>query len=579
MLTAPACCWANAVKAPRVPQDVVLGALLDLGASTAADLAKWIYANGVPPHEGGQRSRDFGTTTINDPKDPVDFEVKLNALVSKNLAIAIASEKNADGHQPPMRYAVHPSVASVWVVYIGHSWIYAGAFGADSRPIKLSVDEDGKDVLAIKQVRGNWSVSQLPTLSDILLTGLKQLAEVVKALQHRKENKEFLPANALEPSALAIALPAALDPQTEYVTSTDPSDWAGSDKTIQWLVRHHWRGLVRDSDPHRRLLDLPADGEPIVVESDVVCDTLGAMYSPGRRFSLVLDSDSDALAHRQVVLGVKHSEAVRSACVTRGPADLHRPALGLERKSGLPRELRRQPGQRRDIVYRGAYGDAQGLGHVTALVKRAAATKDNAYIPESLEFVNIDEFTALTTLRCSCNATEPPHLQAVARLTTVLKRLGISPGGSPSAAVDELTAMLDSPDEKVRLRAGLVLQETGRLLAHAIEGAVRLYDPHAVVLSGSLPFYDPMWKALEKTGRELGIPQTPHDPRLLLRGKELEDSGSESPLGPCGAAWLALDTWAFPMILSKVKLPSKPPKRKQPENEVRGSLTTNSSIA
>lgn len=101
-------------------------------------------------------------------------------------------------------------------------------------------------------------------------------------------------------------------------------------------------------------------------------------------------------------------------------------------------------------------------------------------------------------------------------------------------------------------RARMILQETGRLLAYALDNGVRLYDPEAIVVTGKMAFNDTFWDTVYETA-EVGRTAR----RKLIRAADIAGDDVGRPIGPRGAAWLAFETWVFPTLLGKLDPPSR----------------------
>jgi hypothetical protein len=238
----------------------------------------------------------------------------------------------------------------------------------------------------------------------------------------------------------------------------------------------------------------------------------------------------------RVVLGVKHSVGIRSTVITRGPSDLH-----------LDREHRRPAGHRRDVVYRGAFGDTIGLGHSIALIQ-LAQRKTRERADEDVTWEDITQYHARRVADgrpCSCGAVDPPHLNQVASYSAVEERLRTAGlGVDPSGIWEGIDREIEQ-ESTAGICGRLILEETGRLLAYALDNGVRLYDPEAIVVTGKMSFNDTLWSTVSQTAEV-----SQGSKRLLVRAADIPGDDTERPIGARGAAWLGLDTWVYPALLA-----------------------------
>lgn len=479
----------------------VLGLVMDKGPQTLEEIIQGLYPKGTPgrKHKGQMV-----------PKDPKSIQKKLDALLKEHWLRGAANG----------RYVVDPDIGRVWVIYVGSERGYVGVYDASLLPLPRSGSSGAElDVLEdIGEAKG------LDLLQQVLNPCLDALADRVMDVDQKGR----------KPGALVIGLPAALSLDNSRVQGDAPEGWKSRTAwTIDQIVEKRWRSLQKR---RRELPDLPrcADGRlALTADADVVLDTLGAMYDLTR-----VDVERPDPRRAQVLLGVKHSVGIRSTVIMRGPAELHFGHLH-----------RRPPGQRRDIVYRGAFGDTIGLGHSIALIQRASR-KTRELEDDSVSWEDSTQYHQQRNEQrrpCSCGTVDPPHLNQVASYDAVKERLenaGLDVG--PDDVWEGIDRQIDEETESGN-RARLMLQETGRLLAYALDDGVRLYDPEAIVVTGKMAFNNTFWNTVSETA-EVGRTAR----RRLIRAADIPGDKVSRPIGPRGAAWLGFDTWVFPTLLSEL---------------------------
>jgi predicted NBD/HSP70 family sugar kinase len=487
---------------PRYRSVQVLGLIMDEGPQTAGEVTSVLYPHGT--HGRGDRK---GETV---PKDPRSIRLKLAALADD------AWLRRANDN----RYRVDPDVGRVWVIYVGSERGYVGVYNASLQPVAMASSASD---FALRVLPDVGEASRLES-QDVLNRCLTALADIVASSAEQ----------ARQPGALVVGMPAALSLDNRRVQSDGPQGWRHQSPTIDEVVEMKWGSLRRRNDD---LPDLPRrsdGGVALSADADIVLDTLGAMHDPTR-----LGVEAPDPRHASVVLGVKHSVGIRSTVITRGRSDLH-----------LDREHRRRPGRRRDIVYRGAFGDTIGLGHSIALIQRASRkTRDRA--DDGVTWEDVSQYYDLRVADgrpCSCGAVDPPHLNQVASFRAVEERLrtaGLQVG--PTDIWDSVYREIEQ-ETAAGLRGRYIVEETGRLLAYALDNGVRLYDPEAIVVTGKMAFNNILWSTVMET-TEVGQRSTR---RSLMRAADIPGDDVERPIGPRGAAWLGFDTWVFPALLAKL---------------------------
>jgi len=480
----------------RTPSSA-LAALIELGPSDTAQVAEFLWPGGTT------RSRTHGQETrMRNPR--IKASEKLTRLALDGLAVERGTV-----------WEIAPRSGRVWVVYVATRRILAGVYDANVRVVSPLVDRP----LPL------GSESQ-PRLRDLIQLGMEALAEAVVNT----------PASLRSAAGVSIGLPAGMDPGGTNTTRFNPQRWG--ELSVADEAATTWRRL-QSRPPWREaaLPDLPLlDGEPAVcVDSDVVLDTLAAMYP---RLSGRLE---EHLVSESSVLGVKHSGGVRATLISRG-----------ERLHGAGDE--RPPGRRRDLVFRGASGDTVGLGHTVALADVAALEA----VTDLPGFQNARSFADLLRRQrraCSCGETQLVHLDGLVTADRLAERLGIRDYGLGLHGLIKEAHILANTDSAEGTKATLVLEETGALLAHAIDLASRLYDPAAIFVTGTLPHSDVVWTGLSETFKRLSPAGRT---RPLWRSPDIEGTDAEAdPIGPRGAAWLALDTFVYPELVRRARQSSR----------------------
>jgi hypothetical protein len=495
---------------PRYKVVNVLGALMDGGPQTTADLKSRLFPNGTQGRRQNRGEQVLVTSSA--------LQKKLDSLrESKHVRVRIDDR----------RYELHPDLGTVWVIYVGNERVYVGIYDATLAPLKTG----NVDALRVVEHGG---MSETTSHRTILSTALDALAGLVG-----------VDAFCRPPGAVVLGLPASLSLTNDRVAGEAPVSWRSENlPSLDAMLVELWSRKRRQ---RQDLPDLPRtpDGRlRLTADSDVVLDALGAMYDPAQ-----IGAERPAPRRASVVLAIKHARSIRSTVVSRGPADLMRPA---KPRRGRPLEPpRRRPGERRDHVWRGAFGDTIGLGHSIALIHRA--TRVNPKELESDErWADVMTYYAgrvKADRPCSCGIIETPHLTSVGSYPAVLERLRDVADVAPTPemiwdGVDELVAS-ESP---AGARARAVLEETGRLTALAIDVGVRLYDPEAVLVTGMMPFNQTFWDAVKETAN---VSQH-SERRVLERAVDLPGDDVNRPIGPRGAAWLGFDTWVFPSKLAEM---------------------------
>jgi hypothetical protein len=333
---------------------------------------------------------------------------------------------------------LHPRLGWVAGLYVGTTRIYTGIYAIHGDPLSLG--------------HKPWAgeIRHETDLRKVLKAGLTELAA-------RMTN---LPSGPWR--GLALGLPAAIDSKGERVSSRDPRKWSRLEH-LPTDVADLW-GEMRARFPHLPVLPTDPLGRlALTIDTDIVMDTLAAMYVP--------PTAADPHNHTSiasVVLGIKCSGGVRSTVISRGSSL-------CARETGH----RRPPGTRRDQPYRGAYGDTTGLGHTVALVHRARAESEEDGWEDVHEYwrrINKPESS------CACGEVGVPHLERFISVGTVLDRLGMNAQSDGlRAAWREVSQRGGDPRTP---EAGRVLSEVGRLLGYAVDMTVRLFDPQAVVVTG-----------------------------------------------------------------------------------------------
>lgn len=502
----------------RYPHFRLLGVIMDEGPLTLSEVKERLYPGGTT---GGRGPRKGMQVPVNES----GIRKKLEALVRQQQLERRADDKGV------VRYRVHPDLGRVWVVYVGSERGYVGIYDTSLQPIPLRSDSSKFALRALP----NLGEAARPDIRTALHRCLNTLADLV----------ELADAETPGPRALVVGIPAAVNPDDSCIRGETLEHWVGGrhGPPVSGLIEEGWTRLqTRRSRRGCELPDLPraADGTlALSADADVVFDTLGAMHDPARVGLTPRDP-----RRARVVLGVKHSVGVRSTVIARGDSDLH-----------AHRESRRSAGVRRDSVYRGAFGDTIGLGHSIALVKRAhqqTQPSEDEEVGEA-DWVADAEWEPVTQYHerrveeqrpCSCGIDDPPHLNQVASYSAVAERLrgaGLSIG-----PVDIWDGVNDEIARETRagMRGRLILEETGRLLAYAIDNGVRLYDPEAIVVTGKMAFNDVFWNTVLMTARSQRSSR-----RALVRASDIPGDDVGRPIGLRGAAWVGFDTWVFPAVL------------------------------
>ncbi len=96
----------------------------------------------------------------------------------------------------------------------------------------------------------------------------------------------------------------------------------------------------------------------------------------------------------------------------------------------------------------------------------------------------------------------------------------------------------------------MILEETGRLVGYALDLSTRLYDPEAIPVTGTLPYNKTIWDQIQETVERSSSTTRRAGVRRMYRAQDIEGcNATEDPIGPRGAAWLALDTYVFPALI------------------------------
>lgn len=370
----------------RLRDDLVLGLLMDQGPLTPAQIRDHFYPDGMTV----SRNKAHGPDRV--PKTLGSINQHLTSLSTARGGGLVSQVGDA--------FQLCPGIATAWVVYVGSASVYVGIYDALCAPIALPNGEPAFRAIPAKI----WERD----LETVLRPGLAELADLAAAL-----------GDSGRPDAMAVGLPAVLARNDSRIVGAQPKKWNGTDviDTVSGLWRRHEKAGVA-------ALPRLADGRlAITVDTDVVMDTLAAMYD--WRHSQAAEIEP---RRALVVLGVKHSEGIRSAVVTRGASDLSRDDRGLPTPLG-GLLMRRPPGHRRDPVYRGAFGDTQGLGHAVALIHRARAKENDIDREEMPDWKDVVDYFRDGRGNCSCRSDEP-HLDGLASLRTVENRLDLEEGVS-----------------------------------------------------------------------------------------------------------------------------------------------------
>lgn len=495
---------------------------MDEGPQAPAAISARLWPDGTP----GRGARKGHVV----PKNLGSIRTKLNALAD--------SGQLQRGEES--RYAVKPDIGRVWVLYVGSQRGYVGVYDASLKPTPLTSDPAGAVAFRILQNIGeSWRLGS----QTVLKRCLNELADIVLSAHEHGP-----PAGAL-----VIGLPAALSLDNRRIRGDGRPDWNDQQPTIDSIVEKTWEELrsARSRELRRarsrqggiELPDLPRapDGTTLALtaDTDIVLDTLGAMYDPNR-----IDAAAPDPRRARLVLGIKHSVDVRSTVIARGRADLY-----------LDREHRRGAGERRDVVYRGAFGDTIGLGHSIALVQRASRkTRELALADKRVIWEDSAQYHARRVKEqraCSCGSIDPPHLNEVASYSAIEDRL--KNAGLPVTPEDIWEGVYREIDKATSpgIRGRLILEEAGRLLAYALDNGIRLYDPEAILVTGKMVFNDIFWSIASETTQVSAR-------RCLRRAADIPGDDVKRPIGPRGAAWLGFDTWVFPARLAT--LDAAPPR-------------------
>jgi predicted NBD/HSP70 family sugar kinase len=479
------CGCQNLVVMPerRLNEVHALATVIEHGPQTTSEVWDHLYPGGLTASR-----KDPGELTP--ARNPHRVQQRLDLLTESGEL------RLEDG-----RYHVGRALGTAMVIYLGRVNRYTAVF--DAAGIRL-------DHATIPH--GNEVRSQ--TLARVLTASIRQLADLMN--QGKWEA-------AGPPRAVAVGLPAAVRPDGDCVVSSDPLGWSHPQRLKAWIAAAWERERARlpGLPPFPRAAT-PDKALAITIDSDVVMDTIGAMY----------ERPSTDGAHHPAfaanVMGVKCSGGVRSTLVNRGePFEV----------AGKP-ITNRAPGDRRDSVFRGRYGDTVGLGHSIALIHRA-----RRYDTGEEDVVAYWEKLCESDFRCSCGTADVPHLETFASHGAVARRIDVDPND-----LDEiLRVSAEGPDATPLIKSSVreALAETGRLLGYALDLGVRLYDPEAVFLTGGVPYSDVIWNAIEETSE---LPASGR--RSLLRVSDLVTDDTKDPIGPRGAAHLATDTWIYPAVLA-----------------------------
>lgn len=433
-------------------------------------------------------SRIRGTSTRK--RNRSRFQARLERLVETGHL------RNVDGV-----YELGALFGTTMVIYVGRAKLYTAVFDAAGTSLDQKIEAYVRDTRR----------EELPRL---LRASISQLADMMRSRRWEA---------AGHPRAIALGLPAALSPDGEHVASDDPRGW--KTPPLPRALEDAW------NDERKRkpdLPELPRVGDrfsplAVSIDTDVVMDTIGAMYerptTQGDHYPAVALS----------VMGVKCSGGVRSTLITRGPQ------LNL---AGEGPVTSRRPGDRRDSVFRGRYGDTVGLGHSIALIHRAARSESGGGDSVTAYWERLCE----SSHHCSCGSATVPHLESFASHEAVAKRLGVP----PDRLDDVLRATIDDGDDAGGDTIDLdTLRETGRLIGYALDTGVRLYDPEAVFLTGGVSYSNVVWQAIEETADVARSER-----RSLVRVADLDTDDTTDPIGLRGGARLAADTWIYPAVLA-----------------------------
>lgn len=465
----------------------VVAAIVENGPRSAAEVSHDLWPDGMTVSRR--------TCQPAPKRNPLgDARRKLNALAERQVL-----EARGD------RWSLGRAAGSVWAVYFATNRIFAGVYDANVNLVSYADWRPGR------------GVEHHDNLDALLSLGVGALAEAVRRA----------PPRLAIARAVGVGLPAAIEPGRWSVSSTNPQRWA------KWSISHRlaekWASMRRENaeilPPFPQIGDAPA----VCVDADVVMDTLAAMHP------LLGEKLTPALAEPRIVLGVKHSGGMRSTLISRGA-----PLVGAA--------ACRMAGARRDEIFRGASGDTVGLGHTTALV--TAATAEHETDPD---FEDIERFCRRLVANghaCVCGESRLPHLDNLVAAPRVAERLGLEVVGGDLHSFWQRAEDLATEDSLRGDRSRMILEETGRLVGYALDLATRLYDPEAILVTGTLPYNRTIWDQIQETVERTSSTTRRAGPRRMYRAQDIQGSAAtDDPIGPRGAAWLALDTYVYPALI------------------------------
>lgn len=476
----------------RLSDEHVLATVIESGPLTFQEIRDELYPEGMTTSR-----KDLGAPTR--ARNPKRLRDRVDKLVAERRLTP-----DVEGH-----HALGPVSGTVMVIYLGRAKRYVAVFDAAGNRL------DHSTVPQKAEVRSQ-------DLPGLIRGSIRQLAFMMRRGAW---------CDSGPPRAMAVGLPAALDPGGSRVVSADPRGWDGL-PDLKAAIVERWESERQMRQGRSELPKFPvadtAEAPPaLTIDSDIVMDTIGAMYerppTHGQHYPTGADS----------VMGVKCSGGIRSTLVTRGER------LNTNREGRI---TRRGPGDRRDSVFRGRYGDTVGLGHSIALILRASRDR------EDVDSTGEDVAAYWDRIqreghKCSCGTATMPHLEAFASHGAVAKRLEVDPDNLDEIMRRPVRSPTAEPAIDARTRE--VLSETGRLLGYAVDQGVRLYDPEAVLLTGGVPYSDVVWSAIQEASE---LPQSVR--RSLVRVSDLNTDDIENPIGPRGGARLAADTWIYPALVA-----------------------------
>jgi len=463
----------------------VVASIVENGPRSAVEVSRDLWPDGMTV------SRRTGQPA---PKrNPLgDARRKLNALAERQI-LEVRGDRWHLGH----------GAGSVWAVYFATNRIFAGVYDANVNLVSHADWRPGR------------GVEHHDNLDALLSLGVGALAEAV-----RRAPPRWAPARAV-----GVGLPAAIEPDRGSVSPTNTQRWPKW--SIADRMAEKWASIRREDADALPSFPKLGDAPAVCVDADVVMDTLAAMHP------LLGEKLAPVLAQAGIVLGVKHSGGVRSTLINRGA-----PLVGTT--------ACRMAGTRRDGIFRGTSGDTLGLGHTIALVAAARAEHEN-----DPDFEDVERFAQRLGSNghaCGCGETRLAHLDNLVAAGRVAERLGLEIVRGDLHSFWRQAEGLTREDSLRGDRSRMILEETGRLVGYALDLAARLYDPEVILVTGTLPYNTSIWDQIRETVERATTRGA--GPRRMYRAQDIEGfSAIDDPIGPRGAAWLALDTYVYPALI------------------------------